>query len=146
MIWIGRSYPAINPHSSDVIMAGVGTDFNNAVRSISSGYWSDPRIWDKNRLPRDYENVIISRNTTVIYDLVESPIIGNIYVEGSLIFSIDRNSSITFSNMTIFMNGYVEIGSRENPVPPNVRILIKLYADSEGGSGIVVLESMFMDN
>jgi hypothetical protein len=138
MIWIGRSYSAINPHSSDVIMAGVGTDFNNAVRSISSGYWSDPRIWDKNRLPRDHDNVIISRNTTVIYDLVELPIIGNIYVEGSLIFSIDRNSSITFSNMTIFMNGYVEIGSRENPVPPNVRILIKLYADSEGGSGIHV--------
>ncbi|MDT7888601.1 MAG: G8 domain-containing protein [Desulfurococcales archaeon] len=108
------------------------------LRSVSSSFWSDPCTWDKSRLPRDNESVIISCNTTVIYDISESPILGNIYVEGSLVFGASKSSSIIFLNMTILRTGYVKIGSRENPIPPDVKIVIKLCANSEGGSGMHV--------
>jgi hypothetical protein len=109
------------------------------TRNIASGAWSNPTIWENGKLPGDRDNVIISHGTSVTYDELNSPILGQITVKGKLDFTRMESTTITFGNMTIERTGYVEIGTSNNPIPSTIRTIIQLAATKEGGAGIDVM-------
>jgi hypothetical protein len=112
---------------------------SSTIRNIASGAWSNPIIWQNGKLPVDRDNVIISQGTSVTYDEQNSPILGQVTVKGKLDFTQMKSTTITFGNMTIEKTGYVEVGTSNNPVPPNIRTIIQLAATKEGRAGIDVM-------
>jgi hypothetical protein len=108
------------------------------VASITSGSWSDPKTWDKG-VPVAGDNVLISTATTVTYEQSTSPILGAILVQGSLVFSSSVSTTITFTNMTVDINGYLEAGTASNPIPATVTTTLTMAPPVEGGSLIHVM-------
>jgi hypothetical protein len=108
-------------------------------RTIASGSWSDPTIWENGKLPMTGDNVIISQGISVTYNESNSPILGQITIKGKLDFTRVKSTTITFGNMTIENTGYVELGTGDNPIPPSTRTILQLAATKEGGSGIDVM-------
>ena len=109
------------------------------VRSISDGSWSDPSIWDGHNVPQAGDNVIVSSANTVTFDQRSSPALGNIAVDGNLIFTRDHSSTLTFANMTIDPSGYVEVGTSADPIPGQITATLQLAAATEGSSVIDVM-------
>jgi hypothetical protein len=121
--------------------SGASLAQTRTVSTVSSGQWSDPKIWNYG-IPTTGDDVMISAGTTVMYDLQSSPVLGSVVVEGSLIFSRSVSTSITFSNMTVDMSGYMEVGTRSDPIPPSVTANLKLAAVTEGSAKVMVMGNL----
>ena len=113
------------------------TQTQAVVRSIESGRWSDPSVWSP-RQPSGGDTVIISGETEIIYDLESSPIFSKIIVEGRLVFTRDGPTSLTVREITVEEEGYMEVGTRDNPIPKDVKAVIRLAAEEEGEATILV--------
>lgn len=107
------------------------------VKSIASGAWSDPEIWEPHP-PREGDTVIISDGTAVLYDVETSPKLKHVIVEGKLEFSRELSTALVAGNITIVEQGYMEVGTRMNPIPENVKTMLILAAAREGDASIIV--------
>ncbi len=108
------------------------------VTSIGSGHWSDPGIWS-NGVPAAGTNVLISPGTTVTYDQSSSPPLGNIDVQGALVFSDKVSTVLTSANITVEVNGLLQVGTLASPVPPSITSTLQMSALKEGRSVIMVM-------
>ncbi|HUG17797.1 MAG TPA: G8 domain-containing protein, partial [Planctomycetaceae bacterium] len=67
-------------------------EFN--IRSAHSGSWSDPKIWEPSRVPKEGDRVLLSRDTVVEYDAKNEAVIRLVQVVGTLRFSRDRDTEL----------------------------------------------------
>jgi len=108
------------------------------LTSVKSGNWSDPTVWDLNRLPAAGDQVVIASGHTVTYDVVEgstndiilgsssNPSAIDIDIYGTLQF----NTSAT-QPLRLRFNGYIRlrstgkliVGTPSNPMPVTVTLM-----------------------
>jgi len=108
------------------------------ITNSQSGTWSDPATWS-GKVPGENNMVTIASGTTVTYDMPKSPSYRGIMVDGNLLFSRTLSTSITFQNMTIDTNGYVEVGTTASPLSSSVHTTLYLDSAREGAAGIMVM-------
>lgn len=65
-----------------------------SARSVRVGKWSDANIWDSGKVPGKDDRVLISRGTTVEYDVASKDVIRLIQVVGTLSFARDRDTEL----------------------------------------------------
>ena len=64
------------------------------VRTVRDGNWSDKKTWQDGRMPRGNDRVLVSRGTTVVYDVVEKEVLRLVQVVGTLRFARDRDTEL----------------------------------------------------
>ncbi|MEM5831635.1 MAG: hypothetical protein QXO40_05545, partial [Candidatus Aenigmatarchaeota archaeon] len=62
------------------------------ILTVKSGNWSDPTVWNLNRIPQNLDDVIISNGHTIIYDYWMND---NDFPKGLNSLSINGNSQLT---------------------------------------------------
>jgi len=65
-----------------------------SVQSIADGDWTNPKIWQPQRLPKAGDRVLISSRTSVRFDAKTTPVIRLIQVAGTLRFARDRSTEL----------------------------------------------------
>jgi hypothetical protein len=106
------------------------------LTSTKSGYWSDPTVWNLNRLPAAGDQVVISSGHTVTYDIVEGS--SNDVELGTSATSLDVDiyGTLQFNTnatqpLRLRFKGYIRIrgtgklivGTPSNPMPVRVTIM-----------------------
>ena len=126
------------------------------IRAASSGSWSNPKIWQPQRVPKDGDRVLVSRGTHVVYDVKSAARIRLVQVVGTLSFARDRDTLLNVGilkvqNSTVCSEsgfacdfhdvnkagepvsppeGHVpalEVGTQANPIPAKYRARIRLH-------------------
>ena len=96
-------------------------------------YWSDPVTWGGEYPPIEGESVYVPPGLHLLVDVDETPKLNAIIVEGSLIFppnELNRTHLRTFDANYIFArDGYIEIGTEENPYTS--KLLITMHGSKE---------------
>src|SRR6185369_16852316 len=116
------------------------------VHSARSGKWSDPQTWSDQRGPRGNDNVQIRTGHVVTYDVNSDEVIRVLHVAGTLTFARDKSTRLDVGLLKVqpgnecAEDGFnchemaetpspdesnateaaLEIGTRANPIPPNV--------------------------
>ncbi len=116
----------------------VGQSAEKAVRSMRNGAWSDPTIWSTNEVPSFRNDVIISSNTVVTYDMNSFYKIGNLTVQGQLIFNKHKSTHLIVGNIEVSTTGRLEIGTVDNPIPNKYTAIIELVMDTPGQNGLII--------
>jgi hypothetical protein len=65
-----------------------------SVRSIRDGKWSDTNTWQPAKVPSEGDRVLVSRGTTVVYDVVSNDVLRLLQVVGTLDFARDRDTEL----------------------------------------------------
>lgn len=104
------------------------------IKSIKSGRWADASIWDKGRVPKSSDNVLISQGHKV--DLGSAAQAGTLSIKGELEISRTNSSSITVSkNILVLGGGELDMGSPEGSIPSGVTsTIIFKHSFNEGSS------------
>lgn len=126
------------------------------IRSIKDGKWSDAKTWEPARVPGAGDRVLIGRNTRVVYDAKSDKVLRLVQVVGSLTFARDCDTELNVGVLkvqnsdTCSESGFacdfaevnvagepqgpregalptLEIGSLENPIPPEHTARIRLH-------------------
>jgi hypothetical protein len=90
------------------------------VTSVAGGLWSDPATWSTGKVPASEAKVAISPGHDVVYDVVSDARLACVDVRGRLRFRADANTRMRTANLMVMDEGYLEVGSAEVPVAPNV--------------------------
>ncbi|MFT7641461.1 MAG: hypothetical protein ACI9G1_003209 [Pirellulaceae bacterium] len=62
--------------------------------TVRDGRWSDKLTWQDGRMPKANDRVLVSRGTTVEYDVVEKDVLRLVQVVGTLRFARDRDTEL----------------------------------------------------
>jgi hypothetical protein len=65
-----------------------------SVKSVADGDWTNPKIWQPQRLPKAGDRVLVSSRTSVRFDAKTTPVIRLIQVAGTLRFARDRSTEL----------------------------------------------------
>lgn len=65
-----------------------------SIRSTKDGNWSDAAIWLPERVPGAGDRVLVSRGTTVTYNVASSTVLRLVQVVGTLRFARDRDTEM----------------------------------------------------
>jgi hypothetical protein len=106
------------------------------LTSVKSGNWSDPTVWNLNRLPAAGDQVVIASGHTVTYDIVEGS--SNDVELGTAANSVDLDiyGTLQFNTnatqpLRLRFKGYIRlrstgkllVGTPSNPMPVKVTIM-----------------------
>ena len=94
--------------------------------SVSSGNWSDPKIWDRNEVPGANALVTIASGTEVTYDVQSDAPIAEILINGKFQFTRTVNTSLTAGSIVVLPTGVFEAGTESSPIPAHIQIVITL--------------------
>jgi hypothetical protein len=72
-----------------------------SIQSVKHGKWSEPGTWKPARVPGKGDRVLVSRGTTVEYDVQGKDVVRLIQVVGTLSFSRDRDTELNVGLLTI---------------------------------------------
>ena len=72
-----------------------------SIRSVKDGNWSDAGTWKPARLPKAGDRVLISRGTSVEYDVAEKSVVRLVQVVGTLSFARNRDTELNVGLLTI---------------------------------------------
>ena len=97
----------------DSVPRFVGQD---ATHNVRSGSWSDPSIWSDNEVPEQNEQVRISHDSTVLYDVDSTVAIDAVEVMGELTFATNQDTSLYLNELTVMPGGSLVIGTAAQPV------------------------------
>ena len=122
------------------------------VVSTASGDWSNPQTWSTRRVPSKNDRITISRNHTVIYDVVTNTELDCIEVQGHLAFSPDVDTQMRVGTIMVLEESHLEIGTFAKPISSNVTAEIVIADQSidpmqdpgQVGNGIVGLGTVTM--
>ena len=93
---------------------------NPTIYATKDGNWSDTSIWSENRLPTANDIVKIQHNVIVDTNVD----ITSIGVSGTLTFA-DKNLNFYVNNFIVYENGYLEIGTKANPIQNDIHVIFK---------------------
>jgi hypothetical protein len=117
------------------------------ITAIRSGNWSDPNIWDLERIPQDMDDVVISNGCIVVYDFDMSDDnqfpngVNTIYLNGSsaftkLVVHRTRNTYLKFYSSIRGGNGFYnwfDWGKVDDPVLADKCVIEKRGANAYVG-------------
>jgi hypothetical protein len=119
------------------------------LTSVKSGRWSDPTVWDLNRLPAAGDQVVIASGHTVTYDIVEGSsadvelgTAGNsldVDIRGTLQFDTSATQPLRLrfrGNIRIRGTGKLICGTPTDPMPVRVTIM-----KTTAGSHMIVYDN-----
>ena len=89
------------------------------VVSTASGDWSNPQTWSTRRVPNKNDRITISRNHTVIYDVIANTELDCIEVQGHLTFSPDVDTQMRVGTIMVLEESHLEIGTFAKPISSN---------------------------
>ena len=72
-----------------------------SIRSVASGKWSNPKTWLPARVPGKGDRVLVSRKTTVVYDVKSKAVIRLLQIVGVVSFSRKRDTELNVGLLTI---------------------------------------------
>jgi hypothetical protein len=72
-----------------------------SVRSVKDGRWSDANTWQPANVPGTNDRVLISRGTTVDYDVASKDVLRLIQVVGTLFFARDRDTELNVALLKV---------------------------------------------
>jgi len=119
------------------------------LRSVQSGNWSDPQVWNLNSIPGFGDNVLVDSGHVVLYDHHSNDAVRLVHIRGKLEFSRSVNTKLvagmiilnTGENVNINANcsrahhgptwydgsrPTMEVGTMDYPIPSNITSLIEL--------------------
>ncbi len=108
------------------------------IKSVTSGSWSDPSTWDSQKVPSFGDNVLILSGTVVTYDVYSTNAIGNLMIDGKLIFSRYKSTNLDVGNIEVSPSGTLEIGTKDNPIPNRYSATIRFVMDTSGENGLMI--------
>ncbi len=120
-------------HQQLTFEAGAST-----IKSIKSGAWSDPLIWDSMKIPSFGDNVIISSGTVVTYDVHSTNAIGNLMIDGKLVFSRFKSTNLDVGNIEVSPTGRLEMGTKDYPIPSSHSATIRFVMGTSGENGLMI--------
>lgn len=101
-----------------------------SLTSVKSGNWSDPTVWSLGYVPQNSDTVTIANGHTVVFDVNQSSFTNGITLTinsgGKLTAPSSGGPYYLKSSAHITLNGTLEFGTVNNPVPKNVQITIDL--------------------
>ena len=86
------------------------------VKNIRNGRWFDPSIWSTGEIPKENEIVQIAEGTRVLYDQQSDTKVDSIGVEGKLVFAHDKNTRLRVTNLLVYSEGSLRIGTKKKPI------------------------------
>jgi hypothetical protein len=103
-----------------VVTGGLAPDTSITIRSIASGNWSDPSIWNTGVVPHSLDNVLVTANTIVTVDKDESGAgaLHVIRIDGTLNFNQHANTTLLVDTMLVEDDGILDVGSPLDPTDP----------------------------
>lgn len=106
--------------TNGVVTGGLVPDSAVTVKSIHSGNWSDPTIWNTGVVPRSLDNVLVTANTVVTVDKDESGYgaLRTIRVDGKLAFNQHANTTLLVDTIIVGDTGVYDMGSPADPSDP----------------------------
>jgi hypothetical protein len=99
-------------------------------RTVRSGNWSDPTIWDDGQVPRLNADVLIEAAHTVTFDQVMTSAIRTLRINGQLRFAHNRNTKMLVDTIVVDTQGTLLIGTESQPIANNVTARIVFSAGS----------------
>lgn len=72
-----------------------------SIRSVKDGRWSDAGTWQPARTPAAGDRVLVSRGTTVEYDVARPDVLRLIQVVGTLSFARDRDTELNVALLKV---------------------------------------------
>lgn len=114
------------------------TSESRTIKSVKSGAWSDLSIWDSKKVPSFGDNVVISSGTVVTYDVHSTNPIGNLKIDGKLVFSRNKSTNLDVGNIEVSTNGVLEIGSKDNQIPSKYSATIRFVMGVSGQNGLII--------
>ncbi len=119
--------------------------YSASIKSIGSGNWNDPSIWENNIVPTSVDDVTIDKGYTVYVDTQQECFAGTLVVEESarLIFS---PTSVAGSSLTVVGSVSFKRGSKVEIIPsvPNSVVYFKAESVSllkENSNFLVILNT-----
>ena len=120
------------------------------VRSKQNGSWSANDTWDKGRVPRAGDQVLIREGHRVLYDAESKQVIRLVQIAGTLEFARDRNTQLEVGLVKIIPGDDLSeegfdchvhvdppppnkprpaliVGTYESPIPAKYRAVIRLH-------------------
>lgn len=85
--------------------------------AVYSGLWSNPLVWSAGHVPVAGENVRIESGVTIQYDIVSDISLDAVGIKGDLVFMTDRNTRLKAGTVQVYREGYLVVGTEQNPVP-----------------------------
>lgn len=104
--------------------------------------WSDKSRWPRQKLPKEWENVVIGFDEWVVLD-IETPMLHWLTVEGVLEFS--RNHTAILNAHSVKVWGRVDMGTEFSPIPRGSRAEIVLHGGEEDAT-VIMSEGFFLVN
>jgi hypothetical protein len=93
-----------------------------AIESISSGNWSDPKVWSEGVVPQVGDDVTIRAGDTIVYDVVSDAVLDQVTINGVLYFSRQTNTRLRVGNhILVQAGGYLNMGTPTDYLPPNIK-------------------------
>ncbi len=131
-------------HGSDVVVTDThviaGHDVvprfaaNADFVAIGSGDWSDPSVWNKNRVPGAGATVQIPHGKSISYDVSSRIELDAIEVSGRLDFDPTVNTALWLGELMVMPDGVLTVGTHDQPISPSVlaKIVFTDTADAFG--------------
>jgi hypothetical protein len=92
---------------------------NPTVTSAASGAWSDANTWLTKKVPGAEDRVVIANGHKITYDAVSDAKIACIGIRGQLSFKTDANTRLKTTNIMVWEEGALEIGTPANQMAAN---------------------------
>ncbi|MGQ0794387.1 MAG: G8 domain-containing protein, partial [Deltaproteobacteria bacterium] len=105
------------------------------ITNVGSGNWSSPLTWDRARVPRAEDVVLIKPNTAVTYNVWSEVDIKQVIVDGELRFSRFADTNLDTGSLIVNPSGYLEIGTQSFPIPSYTTTQIRLTGNAVKSPG-----------
>jgi hypothetical protein len=97
--------------------------------AVKSGSWFDPTTWADGKIPAQGAKVLIPEAITVNYDGVSDTSLFTVRVDGKLQFATDQNTRMVVDTLVVAPTGFLQIGTKDNPVQDGVTADIQIAND-----------------
>ena len=94
--------------------------------AVNDGFWSNPLTWESSVVPGPESHVLISSDTTVIFDAVVTESLHTIRVDGVLQFDHTQETQVVVDTFVVATEGSLIVGTEDDPIANDVtaRIVI----------------------
>lgn len=109
-----------------------------ASESVGSGNWSDPHVWSNGIVPLAGAIVTIRAGDTVVYDVVNDAVLGQVTIDGMLYFSRETNTRLKVGNHILVQpGGYLNMGTPTDYLPASIKAELRFVLTEAQANGFV---------